>query len=288
MNLHHLRTFMGVYRASSISKAANTLGIAQPAASAQLRSLEQELGKPLFTRHARGVRPTAVADELARAIGSRLDGAEAAFESLRSRSDSLVGTIHLAGPAEFMGSRMPAVLISLAIAGIDVRVRLGGRDAIYGWLAAGEIDIAITASEPDDAALGHEVVATERLLLVAAPRLDLSGPPESDWPWLAYDETLPLIRSVLNAFDPDLANGARARIVVPSLTILRELAIEGAGVTVLPDYLCEACLGSGRLVRVATGMPAPINALHLVWRKSALRHPRNVFARDRITHDLRA
>lgn len=287
MNLHHLRTFIGVYRAGSISKAAAALGIAQPAASAQLRGLEGELGKPLFVRHARGVRPTPIADELARAVGTRLDGAEAAFERLRARSDTLEGTIHMAGPAEFMGSRMVPVLTALAGAGIDVRARLGGRDAIYRWLADEEIDLAITASEPDHPALGYTAIATERLLLVAAPWLDLSGRPTADWPWIAYDETLPLVRTVLDTYDASVARSARAPIVVPSLTMLRDLVTDGAGVTVLPDYLCDEHIASGELVMVDPSARAPLNTLHLVWRKSALRHPRIVFARDQIEHDLR-
>ena len=282
MNLQHLRTFLAAYRAGSISGGANALGVAQAAASAQVRSLETEIGKPLFERHARGVRPTAVAEELARAIGGGLDRAEAAFEGLRARSDELRGTVGIAGPAEFTGTTLPPVIASLARSGIDVRLRLGGREAIYGWLASGEADLAIVASEPDDPALAHEVIATERLVLVAGPSLGLHGPPSADWPWLAYDEGLPLVRSVLDAYDPRMAASVKAHIVVPSLTILRDLAIEGAGATVLPDYLCADAIGRGTLVRCDPDGPAPENALRLAWRREAMRHPRNQFARDHV------
>lgn len=288
MNLHHLRTFVAVWRSGSISKAAETLGIAQPAASAQIRSLETELGKPLFTRHARGVRSTPVADELARTIGGRLDGAEAAFERLRARSSLLEGIVHVAGPAEFVGARMLGIFTSLLDTGIDVRARLGGRDAIYAWLERGEIDLAITASEPADPALGHEVVFTERLLLVASPKLGLAGDPATAWPWLAYDEDLPLIRVLLRDLDPTLLSSASIRLTVPSLTLLRDLAIAGAGVTVMPDYLCRDALAEGRLSRVNPDLPVPANDLRLVWRREAMRHPRVVFARDRIRTELRA
>lgn len=287
MNLHHLRTFVAVWRSGSISKAAETLGIAQPAASAQIRSLETELGKPLFTRHARGVRSTPIADELARTIGHRLDGAEAAFERLRAHSSMLNGIVHIAGPAEFVGAQMPGIFASLLETGIDVRARLGGRDAIYGWFERGEVDLAITASEPADPALGHEAAFTERLLLVASPKLGLTGDPSEDWPWLAYDEDLPLLRVMLHDLDPALLSSASIRLTVPSLTVLRDLAIAGAGVTVMPDYLCRDALASGRLALVNPDGAMPTNELHLVWRKAAMRHPRVLFARDRIRTELK-
>lgn len=285
MNLQYLRTFVAVWRTGSISKACADPGITQPAASGQIRALEAELGHALFRRHTRGVAPTVVADELARAIGTRLDGAEAAFERLRARSDALEGTVHVAGPAEFMGVRMPAVLTALAAHGIDVHVRFGGRDAIYRWFADEEIELGITASEPGGPALGFEPVFEERLLVVASPCLGLSGPPGADWPWLAYDDTLPMIRTYLAAVHADMP--ARPRLVAGSLTFLGDAAIAGAGVAVLPDYLCREALNDGRLVLVDPATELPANRIFLVWRKAALRHPRVVFARDRCREALR-
>lgn len=139
MNLQHLRTFLGVWRAQSISKACSELGLTQPAASGQIRSLEAEIGGTLFRRHRRGVDPTGLADELARALGDHLDTAEGAFERLRSRSQTIQGTVHFAGPAEFVGARMPSVFATITKAGIALKVRLGGRDAIYSWFENEEI-----------------------------------------------------------------------------------------------------------------------------------------------------
>ena len=65
MSLLQLRTFVEVYRRRSLSEAARAIGITQPAASQHIASLEAQLGRPLFDRHSRGVRPTAIADDLA-------------------------------------------------------------------------------------------------------------------------------------------------------------------------------------------------------------------------------
>lgn len=50
MELRVLRYFLSVAREQSITAAAETLHITQPTLSKQLRELEEELGKKLFTR----------------------------------------------------------------------------------------------------------------------------------------------------------------------------------------------------------------------------------------------
>lgn len=69
MSLVHLRTFVEVHRRGSISEAARLLGLTQPAVSGHIATLEAQLGRPLFQRHARGVVPTAIADDLAASLG---------------------------------------------------------------------------------------------------------------------------------------------------------------------------------------------------------------------------
>lgn len=83
-HLDHLRTFIEAYRLQSFSRAAESLGMTQPAASLHIQALEAFVGKPLFVRRARGVTATEAADELARAIGPMIDGLETRMASYRS------------------------------------------------------------------------------------------------------------------------------------------------------------------------------------------------------------
>ena len=55
MDLALLRTFVTVHRAGSFTRAAALLGLSQPAVTSQIRTLERQLGRPLFLRQARGV-----------------------------------------------------------------------------------------------------------------------------------------------------------------------------------------------------------------------------------------
>ena len=60
LNYHHLRYFWAVVREGGITRASERLNVSQPAISAQLRELEQNLGTRLYTRAGRTVVPTDV------------------------------------------------------------------------------------------------------------------------------------------------------------------------------------------------------------------------------------
>jgi len=283
-----LRTFLDTYRAGSLTRAAQRLGITQPAASAHIASLEEMLGKPLFIRQARGVAPTPAADDLARQVAAGLDGIEATMAAARARSSQLSGTVHLVGPAEYLAARAAPTLASLVAEGLRLRIQTGNRERIYAALEGGHADLAVTASPPDGNVYGFAELGQERLLLVAAPAAAerakaraITAQFMSEQPCIAYDESLPLLRPFFeHVFGtiPDM----QAVVTAPDLRILVGMAAAGVGWTVLPDYLCAEALTAGQLVELPTVRPGPDNKLYLVWNKTALRHPRVVHVRDRL------
>ncbi|GGE20406.1 LysR family transcriptional regulator [Aureimonas endophytica] len=281
-----LRTFLEAYRAGSLTRAAERLGITQPAASAHLAALEAMLGKPLFKREARGVAPTPAADDLARQIAGAFDSIETVMASARARSSQLAGTVYLVGPAEYLSARVGPALAPLLADGLSLRIRTGNRERIYAALAEGRADLAVTASKPEGQGLGFSELGRERLLMVAAPALakrakarTVSAALLNDLPCLAYDEDLALIGAFFAHVFGEAAETA-AVATAPDLRILLGMAEAGAGWTVLPDYLCAEALAAGRLVTLPTAKPGPDNTLFLAWNKTALRHPRVVHVRD--------
>lgn len=55
MNLHALRIFAKVAETKSVTQTADVLSLTQPAVTAQLRSIESEIGFRLFKRNGRGI-----------------------------------------------------------------------------------------------------------------------------------------------------------------------------------------------------------------------------------------
>lgn len=285
-HLTHLRTFLEAYRSGSFSRAAELLGITQPAASLHIQSLEALVGKRLFIRQARGVSATEAADELARSVSPFIDGLEEKLSSFRS-GPVRGGTVNLAGPPDFIHSRLGAVMAPLMSEGYRLRFHTGNKQRIYALLQEGSVDLAVTASMPDERLYGYAHLLTERMLLVHAPSMSeaIGAEPDAEklasLPLIAYDEELPLIRTLwatLFQRAPDM----QAAFTIPDLRIIRDLVCSGHGWTVLPDYHCTDDLKSGRLISVTPAELAPTNHLYLVWNKRTSNNSRTAYVRDYI------
>src|SRR5258708_38226235 len=97
--LTYLHTFLAIYRSGSITKASKYLNLSQPAVSGQLRTLETQIGRDLFTRTSRGIIPTAAGTARLRR-GSALD-IRFLGERFRKRSGGKKGG---SGGSEFAGT----------------------------------------------------------------------------------------------------------------------------------------------------------------------------------------
>ncbi len=293
MTLLLLRSFVEVHRCLSITEAARRLNMTQPAVSQHISALETQLDRQLFLRRSRGVTPTGFADELAAEIGDGLDKAEAALSSMKARSTSLSGTVHMAGPAELMAEKIAPHIKTLQDEGLQVRLQLGGKVSLYEMLLKGQVDLAFTASKPMDDRLGFKMVGSETLLLVASAAVASTiGRAKSPagmmhaTPYVAYDSDRPLIREWCDANNINLA-GRRPAVTAPDIRLLRSLVEADVGWSVVPDYLCEMAFNSGTLRALNAPIANPKNDFFLVWTKASLRHTRVAFTRNTLLNALR-
>ncbi len=146
LDLNLLRLFDAVYRARSVSGAAERLGMTQPAASQALGRLRGVLHDPLFMRAPGGVRPTPRAERLAPAVASALSTIEAAlgesqaFEPATSRR---AFRIHMSDIGE--GRFLPELMAALRLEAPGVRIETLPlpRGEIGEALDAGRLDFAL-------------------------------------------------------------------------------------------------------------------------------------------------
>lgn len=78
-DLNLLRVFVVVYRLRSVSRAASTIGLTQPAMSNALRRLREQCNDPLFTRSGRTMEPTTLANSLFSPLENALASIETCF-----------------------------------------------------------------------------------------------------------------------------------------------------------------------------------------------------------------
>ncbi|MET8950582.1 LysR family transcriptional regulator [Streptomyces sp. NPDC004393] len=284
MDLALLRTFVTVHRAGSFTRAAALLGLSQPAVTSQIRTLERQLGRPLFLRQARGVTPTSIGDELAHKAAPHLDALVEIAETGLDEYSSL-RTLHLAGPPEFTAERALPALAELTDEdgqGLALRASFGNAEETLEGLAAGHHDLAITTTRPRGALLTATPLCDEEHVLVAAPRwVPRIGSGRvrrggahllENLPVVEVHESLPFVsRYWASVFDSRPA--ASGTVVVPDLRAVLACAVTGAGLAVLPRYLCTAALERGDVVALHEPAVPPLRTYFLVVRTGTLAMP---------------
>ncbi|MEU0217116.1 LysR family transcriptional regulator [Streptomyces sp. NPDC006265] len=284
MDLALLRTFVTVHRAGSFTRAAALLGLSQPAVTSQIRTLERQLGRPLFLRQARGVTPTSIGDELAHKAAPHLDALVEITET-GVDDDSSLRTLHLAGPPEFTAERALPALTELTGEdgqGFALRASFGSAEETLEGLSAGHHDLAISTAQPRGALLTATALCDEEHVLVAAPRwAEQIGTGQPDrrpepvlekMPVVEVHESLPFVsRYWASVFDsPPAAPGS---VIVPDLRAVLACAVAGAGLAVLPRYLCAAALERGDVLALHEPAVPPLRTYFLVVRTGTLAMP---------------
>ncbi|WP_395576155.1 LysR family transcriptional regulator [Streptomyces sp. BK79] len=295
MDLALLRTFVTVHRAGSFTRAAALLGLSQPAVTSQIRTLERQLGRPLFLRQARGVTPTSIGDELAHKAAPHLDALVEITETGLD-DDSSVRTLHLAGPPEFTAERaLPALteLIGEDGQGLALRASFGTAEEALEGLAAGHHDLAIGTARPRGALLTATPLCDEEHVLVAAPRwaersdaqkpAGTAAPAPQHVPVVEVHESLPFVtRYWASVFDARPAHPGI--VVVPDLRAVLACTVAGAGLAVLPRYLCAGALERGDVVALHEPAVPPLRTYFLVVRTGTLAMPHIARAHEWLLH----
>lgn len=170
LSLRSLRNFVAVASAGSVSAAAESQHIAQPALSVQIKQLEQHLGTPLFERHPRGVALTHAGQrflEHAKEILRRVDVAQ---EDIRSAIDEPSGCVAIALPLS-VGKYLTVPLVKEVVATWP-KIRLQMIEMSTGYipdqLLRGNIDLGITFGVDDDARIKYTHLLDEELVFVTS------------------------------------------------------------------------------------------------------------------------
>ncbi|MEU6893206.1 LysR family transcriptional regulator [Streptomyces sp. NPDC046557] len=294
MDLALLRTFVAVHRAGSFTRAAALLGLSQPAVTSQIRTLERQLGRPLFHRRARGVTPTAIGDELAHKAAPHLDALLRITETEREAAGAL-RTLHIAGPPEFVCRRVLPALAPLIGQGQTLRTALkADAEEVLDGLSSGQHDLVVTTGRPRGGPVTATPLCDEEQVLVAAPywaalidpdllRDKGPGSPAAldGIPVVEVHESLPLVTRYWAAVFDALPEAA-ATVVVPDLRAVRDCVRAGAGLAVLPRYLCQDALDRGQIVSLLEPAVPPLRTWFVVVRTGSLALAHLARAHDRL------
>ncbi|WP_232852013.1 LysR family transcriptional regulator [Nocardia acididurans] len=297
MDLAQLRTFLAVYRAGSITAGAAQAGLSQPTVTTQLQTLERQLGGPLFERLPRGVAPTPAAHDLAARVAGPLDSLAAVTGGARSDGVPVAEPpVLLGGPAEMLAALTLPALAGLVDEGVRLTVATGLADDLLADLRVGKLDLVVSTIRPRGRTVLAEPLADEEFVLVAAPavaaRIDRERLRDHDLtalagiPIVSYAADLPILRRYWrHVFETRLE--AEPAVVVGDLRAVLAAVVAGAGISVLPRYLCARELAAGGVVTLLDPEDAPINTVFLARRVGGPARPHVDRVRARLLDEAR-
>jgi DNA-binding transcriptional LysR family regulator len=174
VQLQQLAYFVAVAEVRHFTRAAETLRVAQPSLSKQIKTLESELGAPLFSRARGNITMTPAGEALLPLARRILADVETARREVQDLTGLRRGRVRLgATPSLFAG------LLADALArfrgrypGIELRVEEGGSRDLVRDLARGHLDLAliILPLQSTDPALETAPILREDLVVVS-PRV---------------------------------------------------------------------------------------------------------------------
>lgn len=240
MDIRQLRYFLGVLEAKSLTKAAGSLHVAQPALGLQIRNLEHELGVQLLVRHARGIAPTEAGELLARHATLLVRQFNRAQQELMDYGKGPRGRIEL-GLTSTAAQVVVATLVERCrreFPDVQLVITEGRSKRLTEMVADDEIDLALTFHPGSGAELASMPLIEETLMLVRARRRG-KLPHEIDIrSVLEHELILPsrphLVREMVEAAAKAQGMEIRLYCNVDSVMTMKELARRGLAPTVLP------------------------------------------------------
>ncbi len=170
VEIYQLRAFIAVARTGQMTRAAEQLHLTQSAVSKQLKSLEEELGAPLFERSASGMALSAAGKRLMPLAKRTLDAATELLSAAKLLQGQISGTLRLGTIIDPASIRLGELLLEMQqhFPGIDVRLEHGISGTVLQHVRNGDLDAGFFLGHIDDPEL-KTVQLTLESYVVAAP-----------------------------------------------------------------------------------------------------------------------
>jgi LysR family nitrogen assimilation transcriptional regulator len=242
MRSRQLECFVRVCELGSITKAAATLNIAQPALGAQIKALERELGVRLLARTVTGTSPTRAGSvflEEAKFILRRLENLK---RTLREVDANMPRTLRVGMPASLTGMLASRLLERVHVSMPDLTVKIveNPSHVLVEQMQNGKLDIGLAFAVPPNPAIHGEPRLRETLYLITNPgspfdrnrpiplreivSIDLTMPGEGDVVRQLVDDTLQRHKLALRVAYP-----------VDSMPAMKDVVARGLACAILPS-----------------------------------------------------
>ncbi len=250
-----LKAFVTVVEAGSFNRAAEQLEASTAAVSRRVSGLENALSVKLLHRTTRQIDLTEAGKQFYEDVLNIFHSLEEAEERIQTGRENIKGNLRVAAPLSFGIQRIAPILPGFMRRYPELRVQLQLEDRFSDLVSEG-IDIAIRIGTLKDSSLiATRIASIPRVFCASPDYLSRRGEPQKPDDLTGH---ACLHYSLLStreewSFSEEHAN-KEIEITGPLSTnngeVLREAAIQGMGVTLLPTFIVEDVLKDGRLTEI--------------------------------------
>ena len=272
MTLEQLRIFVAVAEREHMTRAAESLGLAQSAVSATIAALEAGHGVALFHRVGRRIELTDGGRLLLGEAKAVLARAAAAEIALSEFGGLLRGSLAVCASQTIASYWLPEHIVKFhqAWPAIAIKLAVGNTAQVADAVNSGAAELGLVEGMVTDAALIDEVIPGDRLVLVVgmghpwAKRRRVSARELVDAQWVVREHG----SGTRSEFEAALRRHGigpeqlKIALELPSNEAVRSAVVAGAGITAISELVVEALIRLGRLHRVGFDLPA--RSFHLL------------------------
>ena len=278
--LSAMRAFITVARQGSFAGAARLSGLSRSQINRQVLWLEDTLGVSLFNRTTRKVDLTHAGQAYLEQILPVLESLDDTESQLLQNQQTLSGTIKINAPMSFGLTHLTPVVLQFMREYPQIQVQLDLSDEKRDPLS-NQFDMTLRIGPPETnpALIEHDITYTSRCLCAAPSLLEHYGTPQTpealkNLPCLQYGNLVH--GNYWDLLNQNKSQRVRINGVLSSNNgdVLKQAAIDGLGVALLPAFIVGEAIKEGQLVPILKAwQPSPllISLLYAPNRHMAMR-----------------
>ncbi len=283
-NYNELAAFVMVARERSFTRAAAKLGVSQSALSQTIRGLEERLGLRLLTRTTRSVSPTEAGHRLFSTVAPRFEEIALELASLSQLRDKPSGTIRINAGEHSAISLLQPALSKLLPANPDIRVEIVVDYGLTDIVAEG-FDAGVRLGDQ----VAKDMIAVRigpdlRMAVVGSPeyfaRYPVPRSPQDLTGQNCIGIRLPTYGGIfpwdLDKDGHEVNVRIEGQLVFNNISLRLQSALDGLGLTYLPEDQVLPYIERGQLIRVMEDWCGPFPGYHLYY--PSRRHSSPAFA----------
>ena len=255
VNLNRLKLFVALVDCGSFTKAAAALDQPKSRVSRNISALERELGIQLIYRTTRQLQVTELGREFYNDMKKALGEIHGSLARVCVRSGVIAGTIRITAPNDIGVALMAPICDELQMAHPEVHFDLFVSNEVIDLVRDG-FDIAVRIGRKTYGSLIQKKIGLIRMRLVASPAfLDQFGVINTvsrlgEVPTLAFTDFETKTKWTLFHLNEKKVISLAPVFSSNNLFVLRDMAVRGRGVALLPGFLCDEEIKSGSLIQV--------------------------------------